>query len=61
MNIIKRIKYLWKLSRNCLSYEEQVALHYKDIGFKPEEKSRMAQIIKMKDEEKIINELLNEK
>lgn len=45
MNIIKRLKYLWRLSRNSLTYKEQVSLHYKDIGFQ-EKPVKMAQIIK---------------
>ena len=72
MKLLQRIKYLWKLSRNALSYEEQVALHYKEIGFNPGEKIEekppekpkpMATIIKRKlmsvDEE--VNEILGEK
>lgn len=61
MKIWKRIKYLWNLSRLGLPYEEQVLLHNKDIGFKPEEKPKMAEIIKMKSDEQIIKDLLNEK
>lgn len=61
MKLIQRLRYLWKLSRNGLSYEEQVALHYKDIEFKPKEKPKMAQIIKMHDTEKIIKDLIEDK
>ena len=56
MNIIKRIKNLWKISALPINIE-QISKNLDEVE---KGSHRMAQIIKMKDEEKIISEILTE-
>lgn len=61
MNIIKRISNLWRLSGNLTNKgDEFLYLGGKENSVTGFGKPRMAQIIHMKDEEKIINEILKE-
>lgn len=59
MNLIKRIKYLWNLSKQGLPYEEQVRLHEKILGLQPlvEQPKKMAQIIKRKSSDSLEDEV----